>query len=337
MANTAHVTTILISRTDSIGDVVLTLPMAGVLKQLMPGARIVFLAKNYTREVVALCEHVDEFISYDEFEAMRPEVRYSLLRSKQIDAVVHVFPRAEVARACKKAGIALRIGTTNRLFHWPTCNKLIGLSRKNSPYHEAQLNLKLINCLGAKTHYELQEIIPFYGFTQVAALNPELEQLIDRNRLNIILHPKSKGSAREWGLENFSRLIGLLPVSRYKLFISGTREEGLLMQDFICKHPNVCDLTGKMDLRQFAAFINACDGLIAASTGPLHIAAALGKKALGLFSPKRPIHPGRWMPLGFHAGYLVFEEDCPKCKKGVSCNCIEQIPAKKVIDKLEQL
>ena len=57
---------IIISRTDSIGDVVLTLPMAGIIKQHLPQSRIVFLGRNYTKDVIALSEHVDEFVSYDD-------------------------------------------------------------------------------------------------------------------------------------------------------------------------------------------------------------------------------------------------------------------------------
>jgi ADP-heptose:LPS heptosyltransferase len=44
--------------------------------------------------------------------------------------------------------------------------------------------------------------------------------------------------------------------------------------------------------------------LVAASTGPLHIASAVGIHAIGLYPSKRPMHPGRWMPLGGNASYL---------------------------------
>ena len=47
MAQVSQANSILISRADSIGDVVLTLPMAGVLKQILPGVKIIFLGKNY--------------------------------------------------------------------------------------------------------------------------------------------------------------------------------------------------------------------------------------------------------------------------------------------------
>jgi ADP-heptose:LPS heptosyltransferase len=325
--------TLIISRTDSIGDVVLTLPMAGYIKRSFPKSRIIFLGRNYTRDVVAVSEHVDEFLSWDEIKNLNAEEMRQKLKA---DVIIHVFPVKEIAQAAKEARIPLRVGTTNRLYHWWTCNKLIRLSRKNSDLHEAQLNLKLLEFLSIKTEAGLKDIPSNYGFTKVIPLENEFLHLIDKTKFNLILHPKSKGSAREWGLENFSSLISLLPKDRYKIFISGTKEEGELIRSFIEKHPDTTDLTGKLNLKQFISFINTSDGLVAASTGPLHIAAALGKKAIGLFAPMRPIHPGRWMPLGKDAHYLVMNRSCNDCRKSQSCHCIKEISVKQVVDLLEK-
>ena len=61
---------IILSRTDNLGDVILTLPMAGVLKQHFPGVHIVFLGKSYTRPLIDACEFVDEFLNWDELKQM---------------------------------------------------------------------------------------------------------------------------------------------------------------------------------------------------------------------------------------------------------------------------
>ena len=50
---------ILISRTDSIGDVILTLPMAGLIKKNYPDSVIFFLGRTYTKETIALSKHID--------------------------------------------------------------------------------------------------------------------------------------------------------------------------------------------------------------------------------------------------------------------------------------
>jgi heptosyltransferase III len=326
--------TLMLSRTDSIGDVVLTLPMAGYIKSYFPNCKIVFLGRNYTNSVVDLSEHVDEFLSWDELSQLPIEERNKKLKA---DVIVHVFPVKEIARAAKQAKIPLRIGTTNRLYHWFTCNKRIKLSRKNSDLHEAQLNLKLLEFLSIPTDIRLEDVKNYYGFTATQPLTDEFKNLLSKNKFNIILHPKSKGSAREWGLENFSKLIDALPKDKFSVFISGTKEEGVLVKPLLEKHKDVTDLTGKLNLAQFISFISHADGLVAASTGPLHIASALGKKAIGLFAPMRPIHPGRWMPLGRDAHPVVLNKDCSDCRKSANCHCIREISVKQVVDLLEKL
>ena len=326
---------ILISRTDSIGDVVLTLPMAGIIKQLIPRSKVMFLGRNYTKDVIALSEHVDEFVSYDDVLKLNASEQTDAFKKINATHIIHVFPVKEIAYLAKKAGIKNRIGTTNRLWHWFTCNIRIKLSRKNSDLHEAQLNTKLLAPLGIKKEFNLEELVSAYGFTQVPALEKKYLDLIDKTKTAIILHPKSKGSAREWGLDNFSNLIKQLDTTKHQIFISGTAQEGELVKDLITKHTEVINLTGKLSLRQFIAFINHCDILIAASTGPLHIAAAVGKRAIGLFAPMRPIHPERWKPIGKQAHYLVLNKNCSDCRKTMDCHCIREIKIMEVIKLIE--
>jgi len=85
------------------------------------------------------------------------------------------------------------------------------------------------------------------------------------------------------------------------------------------------------------SFINEIDGMVAASTGPLHIAAALGKYALGIYPPIKPMHPSRWAPLGKNADYLVINKNCNKCRKLDKCECIESIKPEDVKSKLVHL
>ena len=327
---------IIISRTDSIGDVVLTLPMAGIIKQFLPQSKILFLGRNYTKDVIALSEHVDAFVSYDDILKLNPNEQIDAFKKLNATHIIHVFPVKEIAQLSKKAGIANRMGTTNRLWHWFTCNIRIKLSRKNSNLHEAQLNTKLLAPLGIHKDFSIDELAENYGFTKVPALEKAYADLIDNTKINIILHPKSKGSAREWGLDNFSKLISKLDKTTHAIYISGTQQEGELVKELIARHPDAINLTGKLSLQQFIAFINHCDVLIAASTGPLHIASALGKKAIGLFAPMRPIHPGRWKPIGKQANYLVLNKDCSDCRKTMDCHCIREIKTMEVIKLIEK-
>ena len=320
--------TFIISRTDAIGDVVLTLPIAGVLKELYPDARILFLGRSYTEEVVKASEHIDGFINWDECKG---------LASFNADTIIHVFPNKHIARLAKKAHIKERIGTTNRIYHWWTCNRLVKLSRRHSPLHEAQLNLQLLRPLGAKDQYSLEEIAAYDGLTRLVSLPAEIAALIDPHRFNLILHPKSRGSAREWGLDNFRELIRLLPQEHFKIFITGTAAEGGLVQPLFQEFPFLVNLTGRLSLSQLMSFFSRADGLIAASTGPLHLAAAVGIHAMGIYPPIRPMHPGRWAPIGPNAKVFVKEGECEDCRKSGNCHCMREIRAGMLKDYLLSL
>jgi ADP-heptose:LPS heptosyltransferase len=315
---------VLISRTDAIGDVMLTMPLATIIRAHFPESYIGFLGKSYTQAVISCCSAVDEFVELTDFLKEG--------QAKRWDTIIHVFPRKDVAWKAKEAGIKDRIGTTNRLYHLLTCNKLVKLSRKNSSLHEAQLNTKLLAPLGISGDWSTGELGQLYSFDKIQALPIALQDLLDPSRRRVILHPKSQGSAREWGLEHFAELIRLLPKERYQIFISGTEKEGRLLQpllDVVGK--DVTDITGKMDLATFISFINASDALVAASTGPLHIAAALGKVGIGLYPSIRPMHAGRWGPLGPRAIAFALPEDCNKCRNTPeSCTCIRSISAVQV-------
>lgn len=292
---------IIISRTDSIGDVILTLPMAKVLKEYFPGIKIGLLGKNYTKPVVECCEFVDEFIELNDF--MNKKVT---ICGEKPAAVIHVFPVKEIAKRAKALNIPLRIGTANRLYHWITCNKLTGLSRKKSDLHEAQLNLKLLEALNIRSDFSIKEIGSLFGFTRLHPLSEEYKKLIHPQKYNLILHPKSQGSAREWGLHNFISLVKLSDTNKYNILVSGTEKERKLLDElFDACGDEVTDITGLMELSQFISFINHCDGLAANSTGPLHIAAVLGKNTFGIYPSQRPMHPGRWAPIGENV--CVFE------------------------------
>lgn len=332
----------LVSRTDAIGDVVLTLPVCGQLKRLFPGCRVVLIGRTYTQAVAEACPQVDGFINVDELLKMPPSAQVAALRAEQAAAIIHVFPNKALARLAQQVGIPVRIGTRNRWFHWLTCNRLVALSRRHSPLHEAQLNLRLLAPLSASANdLPLPEVAALSSLQPTEPLGGFFQQLLEdrkENQLNVILHPSSRGSAREWGLDHFGALAHLLHQAGHRIFITGTATDGEALRPWLTTHAAVltADLTGQLSLPQLLAFIHTADGLVAASTGPLHLAAALGRHALGIYPPMRPTHPGRWTPLGSYAEYLVFDRpDCTACQsQPAACTCVRAIQPIQVLARI---
>ncbi len=286
---------ILISRTDSIGDIILTLPMAGILKKHFPDCTIFFLGNDYTKSIIENSSFIDQFLNVK-------DLTIEGICQLELNAVIHVFPNKDVARLAKKAQVPIRIGTSHRVFHWVTCNKLISFSRKKSDLHEAILNLKLIQPLGIDSSYKVDDLPKFYGWKVSDTSFKEFAT----DKFNLVIHMKSKGSAAEWPVSNYMELVKTLP-KVYQVYITGTKAEGELIQNEcpeIMNLENVKDVTGLFNLKDFITFIGHADGLLACSTGPLHIAAASGIHALGLYPDQKPMHAGRWAPIGEKAQFI---------------------------------
>ncbi len=331
MSTSAIPTKLVISRTDSIGDVMLTLPMASWLKRHFPDVHITFLCKAYTAPLVRMHQAVDEVLVLDELQKVSEKEQVLLLQSLQLDTVVHVFPNKALARLFKKAGVKDRIGTSHRLFHWLTCNMRPSFTRKGSPLHEAQLNFELLKPLGCKEIPSLEELTGFLGdfVPSEVALPEKFKDLLHEEF--VILHTKSQGSAREWPLERYKEVAQTLIDRNIRVVYTGTEKEGQLFRSELLHHPLVIDSSGQLSIEQLVVLIGSAKALVACSTGPLHIAGYLGIKAIGLYSPRIPIHPGRWKPLGRQAVALVYDENCARCQSKEACQCIEQIPSDRVI------
>ena len=312
----AQLACVLVCRTDNIGDVVLTLPLAGFLKERYPGVKVDFLVRAYAAPVVRHCRFVDQVLPIEEqgdLQAMFSQGGY--------ETVIFAYPLRVVAVAARRAGVANRVGTSHRFFHWFTCNRLAHFSRVRSTLHEAQLNFALLRPLKINRTPALSEIPAWYGL-EVPHLD-EVAALRARSPFNLIIHPKSNGNGREWPLTRYAELAQLLGKDAgICLWLTGSSAEGDLLAraaPALLAMSNVRNLCGRFDLSGLTALIGAADGLVASGTGPLHIAAAMGRPVLGLFPPVKPIDAARWGALGTHARSLT-----------AACDSMQAISAEEV-------
>jgi len=314
-----------ISRIDNLGDVLLTLPMVSILKQAFPHLKIIFIARRYAQALVEAYPGVDEFIAWDDLEKSPQE-----LKKYNLDAIIHAYPRAAMAKLAKQAKIPFRIGTNRRWYNLLNCNVWVNFSRAKSSLHEAQLNLKLLKPFGLKTEYSLQEIIPHLQLQSSHSVPDFVRENLKPNRFNLVLHPCSNGNTREWPLENYEKLIASLPQEKFNILITGTEKEKNYLEPLLKDQLNTIDLVGRLTLAELIALFAQSHGLIAASTGPLHIGAALNIHALGLYPAYHSAGPNRWRPLGQKAQYLVTPEVCKKTCYNRHCDCMYAITVEQV-------
>jgi ADP-heptose:LPS heptosyltransferase len=324
--------TVIISRTDSIGDVMLTLPICSWLKEQSPDVKIIFLGKGYTKSIVEAYELVDQFEDWNDYLNAPKTNKIQSFRKLNADVIIHVFPDKEIASLAKKARVGIRIGTSHKAYHLLTCSHRVNFTRRKSNLHEAQLNHELLRPLGLKEIPSLDETVKTTAHFKVDQV--ELPTAFKDLKDFTILHPKSQGSAKEWPLEKYMELASTLVKEGKQVVFTGTEDEGKQFRESIPVNMNVIDSTGKLSLEQLMVLISNSKNLVACSTGPLHIAAYLGVNAVGLYSPKRPIHPGRWKALGENVRIIVFDESCKPCAEDKDCDCVLEIEVERVLKSL---
>ncbi len=108
----------------------------------------------------------------------------------------------------------------------------------------------------------------------------------------VVIHPGASVPARMWPAQRSRALVELLSRAGRPVVVTGGRDEVALARRVA--GTEAVNLAGRLSLRQLAAVIRDADVLVAANTGPAHLAAAVGTPVVSLFSPV--VGAVRWRP-----------------------------------------
>jgi len=304
--NVSQLNKILITRTDKLGDVILTLPLIAEVSRIFPDAKIHFLVKKYVKDLIENYPPVDNLIFLEDFKNNSDFIQY--LKKEKFDAVINVFPRPELAYSFFRAGIKIRIGTGYRWFSF-FYNRKMFQHRKYAEKHESEYNIDLLKTITDRAAYNRNF---FFAYTEFEKNNlyEKLKSLqINIQENYIVIHPGSKGSAKDWSAENFKAYINLF-LDEFRDFcvvLTGTEEEQKIISGIISsigQKNRIINLAGKINLRELMIVIDNSKLFISNSTGPLHIAGALNKNIIGFYPNTAPMNAKRWRPLSENAVIL---------------------------------
>lgn len=292
------------------------------------------LLRHYTGEIVEGNKFVDGLLWYDENGSLVPFLAMlSILRREKPDAVVVVHPTFRLALLMWLAGVPLRIGTGYRFYSF-LFNRRVYEHRKDAHRHELEYNLQLLKEVGCDAPDAMQN--PEFGIE----ISPEAETAarailsqagIETGMGFVVVHPCSGGSAREWSLDNFGALAKFL-IERNNLSVvvtGGTGEQAAAEAVVRATGGRAISLSGKLGLKELAALLRSARLFVSNSTGPLHLAVAVGTPVLAFYPQITSMSARRWGPYTQMKRVLVPERpaDCKKCSdgKGEPCECMNSI------------
>lgn len=309
----------------------LSLPMLPLIKKKFPGSSITMMVQSYTRELIDGHSCVDNVLVYDAPKTVASFLKWtSELRRHRFDAVIFPYPRFRLALLAFAAGIPMRVATGYRWYSFLFTHKIYE-HRKDAKHHELEYNLHLLSALGI----EPKDRDVRFDIPRSEAAEQKVDAFLAANNIIVndrfaVIHPGSGGSARDWSAENFAALGGRLQSSLgLKVVVTGGAQEASLVKR-VCDmmHPTPASAAGMFSLTELAALVSRARVFVSNSTGPLHIAAAVGTPVAAFYPPIRQCSPQRWGP--WTNKKIIFEGNmttCPLCKGGPcqSDVCMNQI------------
>jgi heptosyltransferase III len=333
---------LLIVRTDRIGDVILSLPLAELVKKHYPDCKVTFLLKDYTKSIAQGNPFIDNILILKEQKG-----KVSLfnnikqIKDKSFDSVVVVYPTFITSLIIFLTRIKNRIGTGYRWYSI-LFNHKIYEHRKDATKHELEYNVNLLK------YFDINESVTpsnvRFNLNIGKAEEERVKTILKVKEIKlkqpvIMVHPGSGGSAVDLPLSKFKELIEMV-CSRLntEIIITGSKSEMELCHKLHIPGKTK-NLSGLFDLSELKALINYSDIFIANSTGPVHIAAALGKYIIGFYPKIAQCSPKRWGPYSDKAKVFTPKLDCNNCTRE-QCerlDCMNTIQVPEIFAEIEKI
>ncbi|MEA1996335.1 MAG: glycosyltransferase family 9 protein, partial [Gemmatimonadota bacterium] len=263
------------------------------------------------------------------------------------DCAVVMVSSWKNARLVGKAGIPIRIGPLVKWYAPFFFNRTMRQRRSLGARHEAAYNVDLLSPLGVTAPRELPPPLVTARKEAVARAGSMLAETFGKPcaRPLVIVHPGMGGSALNWPEALWARLTGLLGREKgLSVLVTGSEGELGMLERVAWAAAGESEERVKikcgLPLEDYIALLSLASVVAAPSTGPLHLASALGKPVVGIYSPVPAHHPKRWGPLGLGAKKVFLPHvDCPGALRCVekSCPhfpCMESIKPEKVLEQI---
>lgn len=307
---------ILILKPSSLGDVVQAMPVLRLLKLHWPESSIHWWIDS---GLAPLLDGDPDLAGIVRFERRRwaspahwPEIWHSIqwTRQQSFDLVIDL--------QC-----LLRSGA----FAWLANGKVLAgldepregargfydiiVRRESFHTHAVDWYLAVLKALNVPVHSS------FAWLPERRDVSAELKRKWDTKGRWIILQPGARWLNKRWSAENYTALVRRLASVHpdFRFAILGGKDDTAAGAAITQADPNRClDLTGKISLPEMIEWIRLSELMISNDTGPMHVAAALGKPVVGIFGPTEPRRTGPYHQL---QNVVRIDLPCAPCMKAV--------------------
>jgi heptosyltransferase-2 len=318
-----------------VGDSIFMLPAVSALRRHFVTAKIGLLARP---SILALHRGSRAFDAFEALDISSRSARFAShwrLRPRHYDVALLFPPSFSSALGAFLSGAKLRLGRSGEgrgIF----INRLLPKARRDR--HVSEEYLDLARLAGAEP--DEGDRMPRLALTSEGIEEQKrlfAGQGLPEGAALVALCPTSAfGPSKCWGGEKFAALARLLRLRGLQPCLFGAPSE-------LAQLEPIAEAAGGLPillpgLAGLAACLAVSGAVVANDSGPLHIAAALGARCVGIYGPVDP----KWSaPLSERCRVLYSSESCSPCFKPVCPlghhNCMAHISPEAVLGALEEL
>ncbi len=291
-----HPKKILVIRLWALGSSLLTFPM---IKQLQD-----HYGKDVQYDLLATSRNIGVFKNQWYFHQI-----YNLFSLKGALKIIFSFKKYDIVIDAEEyfhisSLISFRVGKVS-VGYW---NLMIRKLAYTFFYHYSEKQHNLINCLSLLTPLWIHICTPEtmeslkYEHKNTIKVDEFMQKFIWKKIICFHTWWAETSPDRFRSNDNWISLIEHISKIYWDsvvIFLSGTEFENKWIQEIMKKishdvKQHVVSLCGMFNLFEFAYLLTKCDLMISNDTGPMHLAAAMWTKTIGLFGPNLPQIFGPW-------------------------------------------
>ena len=274
-------TELLIIKPSSLGDIVHGLQVATSLKAQVDGLRISWIVGDIFAPIVRACEAVDQVYVFERKGGTKAFLKLMReVRKKKFDYAFDMQGLLRTGLMMSRTHAKVKAGRSDaREFAGVFYNRKVPLPPDGKRSHAIEILLQFCPVLGAKP--ELRGALKFREVDEL-----KLSFAEGRGGAKpFLMFPDSRRAEKCWGgFKQLTEMILRENRARKVIWAGNNR-----VPDRNAYPPEqFLNLTANTSLVSLPALIKRADWVITNDSGPMHLAAALGVRTLGIFGPTDP-------------------------------------------------
>lgn len=288
------------------GDLLLSTPVARILKTRFPEAEIDFLVYRETLPIISRNTDIARLFGLDRalkgFAKLVHLVQlYRQLSSRRYDWVIHLSDQWNGALLARLLARHEAVGfdyPKRRETRWSRLFTRLAPVATSDSLHTVEQNLLALEALGIQAAPADKGCVMAIADADRKTVSAQLREAGVSGEY-ILVHPASRWFFKCWEDERFAALIQTLADDGHTLVLTAApvAEELALVDSILAQvdSPRIHSLAGKLSLTGLAAAIEGAKLFIGVDSVPMHMAAALRRNTIALFGPSKVNEWHPWM------------------------------------------